>query len=150
MLRAFVTGDPSHEIGAANGTSTGGDSWNCADVNDAKWLQQSHQYGLLRGSFRRAKRSSNRKPTCVCGSGSWKYAAAHIQHLQKSLMRINIQLRHAVTDIPGVTGMRIIRALVAGERSPEVLSAHRDLRCVASDGTLRAALRRADRRSGEC
>jgi transposase len=45
-----------------------------------------------------------------------------------------------VTDITGVTGMRIIRAIVAGERSPEVLSRHRDVRCAASDATLRAAL----------
>jgi hypothetical protein len=48
---------------------------------------------------------------------------AHIQHMQKALMRMNLQLHHAVTDITSATGMRILRALVAGERAPEVLAA---------------------------
>ena len=48
--------------------------------------------------------------------------------LREALMQMNLQLHHAVTDITGVTGMRIIRAIVAGERSPEVLAAHRDVR----------------------
>jgi transposase len=60
--------------------------------------------------------------------------------MQKALMQMNLQLHHAVTDITGATGMRILRAIVAGERSPEVLAAHRDVRCAASDATLRAAL----------
>ena len=48
------------------------------------------------------------------------YAASHIQHMQKSLMQMNVQLHHVVTDITGATGMRIIRAIIAGERDPGV------------------------------
>ena len=46
------------------------------------------------------------------------YAAAHIQHMQKALMQMNLQLHHVVSDITGVTGMTIVRAIVAGERDP--------------------------------
>src|SRR5450759_4003105 len=48
-----------------------------------------------------------------------EYAAAHIQHMQKALMEMNLQLHHVVSDITGATGMRIIRAIVAGERNPD-------------------------------
>src|ERR1700680_4005387 len=68
------------------------------------------------------------------------YAAAHIQHMQKALMQMNVQLHHAVADITGATGMRIIRAIVAGNHAPEQLAAYRDVRCRASEATLREAL----------
>jgi hypothetical protein len=73
------------------------------------------------------------------------YAASHIQHMQKALTQMNLQLRHVVTDITGATGMAIIRALVAGERDPMVLSTHRDPRCHASAETIRQALVGNDR-----
>ena len=53
---------------------------------------------------------------------------------------MNLQLHHVVSDITGVTGMRIIRAIVGGERDPDVLAAMRDVRCKASVETIRAAL----------
>src|SRR5204862_5390160 len=68
------------------------------------------------------------------------YAASHIQHMQKALMQMNVQLQHVVTDITGVTGMRIIRAIVAGTHTPEKLAEYRDVRCTASPDTIRAAL----------
>lgn len=74
-----------------------------------------------------------------------EYAAAHIQHMQKALMEMNLQLHHVVSDITGATGMRIIRAIVAGERDPDVLAAFRDVRCHASVETIRAALVGNDR-----
>ena len=51
-----------------------------------------------------------------------EYAASHIQHMQKALMQMNVQLHHVVTDITGVTGLRIVRAIVVGERDPEILA----------------------------
>jgi transposase len=69
-----------------------------------------------------------------------EYAAAHIQHMQKALMQMNVQLHHVVTDITGVTGMRIIRAIVAGNHAPDQLAAFRDVRCSASVETIREAL----------
>ena len=53
-----------------------------------------------------------------------EYAASHIQHMQKALMQMNLQLHHVVSDITGATGMRIIRAIIAGERDPAVLAAN--------------------------
>jgi transposase len=110
------------------------------DVNDAQWLQQLHQHGLLRGSFRPREAVVQLRAYLRLRERLVEFAAAHIQHMQKALMQMNLQLHHAVTDITGVTGMRILRAIVAGERSPEVLASHRDVRCAASDATLRAAL----------
>ncbi len=74
-----------------------------------------------------------------------EYGAAHIQHMQKALMEMNLQLHHVVSDITGATGMRIIRAIVAGERDPNVLASLRDVRCHASVETIRAALQGNDR-----
>jgi transposase len=68
------------------------------------------------------------------------YAAAHIQHMQKALMQMNLQLHHVVSDITGVTGMTIIRAIVAGERDPNVLASHRERGCHASVETISQAL----------
>ncbi len=110
------------------------------DVTDAQWLQQLHQYGLLRGSFRPREAVVQLRAYLRLRERLVEYAASHIQHMQKALMQMNLQLHHAVTDITGATGMRILRAIVAGERDPEVLARHRDVRCAASDATLRAAL----------
>ena len=73
------------------------------------------------------------------------YAASHIQHMQKALTQMNLQLHHVVSDITGATGMRIIRAIVAGERDPDALASYRDRRCHASVETIRAALIGNDR-----
>ena len=68
------------------------------------------------------------------------YAAAHIQHMQKALTFMNLQLHHVVSDITGVTGMRIVRAIVNGQRDPQVLATMRDVRCKATVQTVEAAL----------
>jgi hypothetical protein len=73
------------------------------------------------------------------------FAAAHIQHMQKALMEMNLQLHHVVSDITGASGMRIIRAIVAGERDPKVLAAFQDVRCKLSIDTIKAALVGNDR-----
>jgi transposase len=110
------------------------------DVNDAQWLQQLHQYGLLRGSFRPAQawaalRAYLRQRECLL-----EYAAAHIQHMQKALMQMNLQLHHVVADITGVTGMKIMRAIVAGQHNPAAWAAYRGIRGKASADTVREAL----------
>lgn len=69
-----------------------------------------------------------------------EYAAAHVQHMQKALMQMNVQLHHVVTDITGVTGMKIIRAIAGGNHAPDRLAEHRDARCAASLETIRDAL----------
>src|SRR3989441_2086892 len=110
------------------------------DVNDAQWLQQLHQHGLLRGSFRPRDGVVRLRAYLRHRERMVDYAASHIQHMQKALMQMNVQLHHVVTDITGVTGMRIIRAIVSGNQRPEQLAEFRDVRCAASEATIRAAL----------
>ena len=89
------------------------------DVSDAAWLRQLHSYGLLRGSFRPDAEIATLRAYLRQRERLVEYAAAHIQHMQKALMEMNLQLHHVVSDITGATGMRIIRAIVAGERNPD-------------------------------
>jgi transposase len=110
------------------------------DVNDAQWLQQLHQHGLLRGSFRPRDEVVRLRAYLRHRERTVEYASAHVQHMQKALMQMNVQLHHVVSDITGVTGMRIIRAIVSGHRAPEELAKHRDVRCAASEETIRQAL----------
>ena len=110
------------------------------DVNDAQWLQRLHQYGLLRASFRPSGDIVALRAYLRHRERLLDYAGAHIQHMQKALMQMNVQLHHVVTDITGATGMRIIRDIVAGARDPQQLAQHRDPRCKASLDTIREAL----------
>lgn len=115
------------------------------DVSDAAWLRQLHSYGLLRGSFRPNAQIATLRAYLRQRERLVEYAAAHIQHMQKALTEMNLQLHHVVSDITGVTGMRIIRAIVSGERDPDVLSSLRDIRCHSSVETIRASLIGNDR-----
>jgi len=110
------------------------------DVKDAAWLQQLHEHGLLRGSFRPRDGVARLRALLRHRERVVDYAASHIQHMQKALMQMNVQLHHVVVDITGVTGMRIIRAIIDGIRDPKALAEHRDVRCKASMDTIRAAL----------
>lgn len=58
-----------------------------------------------------------------------RYCASHIQHMQKALIQMNLLLHNVVSDITGVTGMHIIKAILAGERNTQVLAGMRDRRC---------------------
>nr|WP_241198402.1 transposase [Pseudomonas granadensis] len=88
------------------------------DVNDAQWIQRLHACGLLRASFHPDREISALRSYLRLRERHLDYAAAHIQHMQKALTHMNLQLHHVVADITGLSGMRIIRAIVAGERSP--------------------------------
>src|SRR5664279_2358909 len=95
------------------------------DVNDAQWLQRlqrHHACGLLRASFRPGRDIAALRGYLRVRERLLEYSAAHIQHMQKALNFMNLQLHHVVTDITGVTGMKIMRAIVRGERNPEAVS----------------------------
>lgn len=111
-----------------------------SDVNDAQWLQRLHACGLLRASFRPGRDIAALRAYLRLRQRHTDYAAAHIQHMQKALTFMNIQLHHVVATITGVTGMKIIRAIVAGERNPETLAKMRDVRCKESVDTIRNSL----------
>lgn len=110
------------------------------DVNDAQWLQRLHACGLLRASFRPGRDIAALRSYLRLRERHLDYRAAHIQHMQKALTLMNIQLHHVVTDLTGVTGMRIVREIVAGQRDPAELAELRDVRCKASQETIHRAL----------
>lgn len=111
-----------------------------SDVLDCQWLQQLHTYGLLRGAFRPAdevvalRAYVRQRATLVKASGS------HIQHMQKAMAQMNLQLHNVVSDITGVTGMRIIKAILAGDRDSHKLAAFRDKRCKNDAKTIARSL----------
>jgi transposase len=111
-----------------------------SDVSDCEWLRDLHILGLLRGSFRPvdaivALRGYLRHRATLIES-----AATHVQRMQKALVQMNVQLPVVVSDITGVTGLRILRDIVAGHRDPHHLARHRDHRCRASEAEIAAAL----------
>ena len=111
-----------------------------SDVNDAQWLQRLHACGLLRASFRPTRDIAALRAYLRLREGHLDYAAAHIQHMQKALTLMNLQLHHVIRDITGETGMKIVRAIVNGQRDPKVLATFRDPRCKASTETICASL----------
>jgi transposase len=111
-----------------------------SDVLDSQWLQRLHSHGLLRGSFRPpdvviALRAYLRQRQMLIS-----YASTHIQHMQKALEQMNVKLTEVVSEITGLTGMRIITAILDGERDPAVLAAFRDARCKNDAATIARAL----------
>jgi len=110
------------------------------DVLDCQWIQQLHTYGLLQGSFV--------PPEKICMLRSYmrqrgmlvEYAGQHVLHMQKALMQMNVQLHHVISDITGATGLRIIDAILAGERDPHQLAKLRDPRCKKNEQTIAMAL----------
>jgi transposase len=101
-----------------------------SDVLDCQWLWQLHSYGLLRGSFRPEDRICVLRSYTRQRDNLIKSGGAHIQRMQKALEQMNIQLHKVITDITGVTGMRIIEAILGGERDPVKLAQlkHRNAR----------------------
>jgi transposase len=110
------------------------------DVLDCQWIQQLHTYGLLSASFRPpeeivAIRSLVRHREMLVQTRS-----THIQHMQKALTIMNLRLTNVLSDITGVTGMLILRAIIAGERDPHVLARFRDERCAKSEAEIEKSL----------
>ncbi len=97
-------------------------------------------FGLLRASFRPSRQIAALRVYLRVRERHLDYGAAHIQHMQKALTFMNLQLHHVVSDVTGVTGLNLIRALVSGQRDPKLLAEMRDVRCKASIETVRAAL----------
>lgn len=110
------------------------------DVLDCQWLQQLHTYGLLRGSFRPSQESCELRTFLRHRDTLLRYRAGHIQHRQKSLNLMNLPLTNVISDITGVMGMKIIRAIVAGERHPNPLSQYRDPNCKNSEEVIAKSL----------
>jgi transposase len=111
-----------------------------SDVLDCQWLQRLHSYGLLEGAFRPAEQVCTLRAYVRQRMNLVRYASAHIQHMQKALSQMNLQLANVVADITGATGMRIIKAILAGERDALVLARLRDPRCKSDESTIARSL----------
>ena len=111
-----------------------------SDVSDCQWLQYLHSVGLLRAAFR--------PPQAVCAvrailrhrESLIQLACTHVQHMQKALTQMNLQLHHVLSDLTGKTGLAIVSAILEGERDPNVLAKLRDYRIKASEQTVAKAL----------
>jgi transposase len=110
------------------------------DVLDCQWIQRLHTLGLLTAAFRpeekiRVWRSYQRHRANLIED-----AGRHLQRVEKALEQMNLKLTEVVSDITGVTGMSILKAMVRGERDPRQLARLRDRRCQESEQTITSAL----------
>src|SRR5213594_2514652 len=111
-----------------------------SDVTDCEWLRDLHSVGLLRGSFRPVEAIVALRAYLRHRQTLVESASMYILRMQKALVQMNLQLPLVVSDITGLTGLRILRDIVAGRRDPVQLAEHRDPRCHASKADLIAAL----------
>ena len=111
-----------------------------SDVLDCQWLQQLHTYGLLEGAFRPTEQVCSLRAYVRQRMNLVRYASSHIQHMQKALAQMNLLLANVVSDITGTTGMRIIKAILDGERDPRILAGMRDRRCKNNEETIARSL----------
>lgn len=110
------------------------------DIQECQWLLKLHAYGLLRKSFRPEEE-------ILVMRTYWRQRQQHIgdasrciQHMQKVLTQMNVQLANAISDISGTTGQAILSAILAGERDPQTLAKLRDPRVKASEATVAKSL----------
>ena len=111
-----------------------------SDVLDCQWIQTLHSYGLLSASFRPEADFVALRTLLRHRAQLLEHRAPHILHMQKALLQMNIQLSQALSDVTGVTGQCIIRAIVAGERDPRRLAALRNYRCKKDADEIALAL----------
>jgi transposase len=111
-----------------------------SDVLDCQWLQYLHAVGLLRASFRPEQAVCEIRSFMRHRENLVQLACTHVQHMQKSLDQMNLQIHHVISDITGVTGLAIVDAIVKGNTNPEELAQLRDYRIKASVETIRKSL----------
>src|SRR3954470_22436861 len=111
-----------------------------SDWNDAQWLQKLHALGLVRASFRPDVEIAALRTLVRYRAELIQHRAPHILHMQRALQQMNIQLERVLSDIMGVTGQAIIRAIVTGERDPVILARLRNPACKSSEEMIAKAL----------
>jgi transposase len=93
------------------------------DVLDCQWLQYLHSVGLLKASFRPAGEICAIRALSRHRASLVEVAAIHVQHMQKALTQMNLQIHHVLSDITGLSGLAIVQAILEGERDPDKLAA---------------------------
>lgn len=110
------------------------------DVKDCQWLAELHRFGLLSGAFRPDKQIQVLRSYWRHRSTLVEASSTQIHLMQKALEQMNVQLHKVITDITGVTGMKIIRAIVDGERDAVKLADMRHALIKSSAKTIAKAL----------
>src|SRR6204780_2957029 len=110
------------------------------DWHECQWLQFLHSVGLLRAAFRPDGEVCAVRSLMRHRSDQVQMASQHIQHMQKALTQMNVQIHHVISDITGLTGLAIVDAILGGQRDPTELAKLRDPRIKASAETVRKSL----------
>ena len=129
------------EVHLVNPRATKQVSGRKSDVLDCQWIRQLMSYGLLRGAFRAADELCPMRSYARQREQLIRDRSRAVQHMQKALTQMNVQLDNVLSDIMGKTGQLIVRAIVAGERDGAALARFRDRRCKADEATIAASLR---------
>jgi transposase len=111
-----------------------------SDVQESQWLMKLHTYGLLRNSFRPPEEIRRLRTIWRLRERHVREAGREIQHMQKALTTMNVQLANVISDIGGLTGQAIVRAILAGERDPYRLAERKDARIKASQEEIARSL----------
>jgi transposase len=111
-----------------------------SDVQECEWLRKLHTYGLLRNSFRPPEEIRGVRTIWRLRERQTQDAGRSVQQMQKALTTMNVQLANVISDLSGVTGMAIVRAILSGERDPRELAKLRDRRIQASEEEIAHSL----------
>ena len=111
-----------------------------SDVLDCQWIQQLMSYGLLSGAFRPSDEICALRAVSRQREMLLKYQSQHVQHMQKALAQMNIQIVNVIADSVGETGQKIVRAIIAGQRDPYTLASLRNYRVKASEEEIAKSL----------
>jgi transposase len=106
------------------------------DVSDCQWLRYLHAVGLLRPSFRPTDQVCVLRSLARHRDRLIQTAATHVLRMHKALDQMNLQIHHVISDITGLKGLKIVDAILAGERDPKKLAALRDGRIKATEETI--------------
>jgi transposase len=110
------------------------------DRIDCQWIQKLHSFGLLSASFRPDEEICELRALLRHRDNLIQMSAMHVQHVHKSLHQMNVLLDKVVSDVTGVTGLRILDAILSGQRDPLILAQLRDPRIRASEDEIVKAL----------
>lgn len=111
-----------------------------SDVQDCQWLQYLHSVGLLRGSYRPTQAVCAIRSLLRHRDNMVQISSTHVQHIHKALTQMNLQIHNVISDITGLTGLAIVDAILAGERSPKKLAALKHGRIKASKSVIEKSL----------
>jgi transposase len=136
-----ILSDGEFELVLANAAHVKNVPGRKTDVNDATWLAELLAHGLVRGSFVPDEQTQEMRTLLRTRKQLVRERSRHIQRLQKTLEDANIKLDSVISDILGLSGRRMIEALIAGETDPNALAALAHRRIRASPAELEAALR---------